>query len=225
MLGIQNTTNPGRVVRIALGDKGTRITGLTVLQSHHLGIAAAVGCASLRVVAKPHAAVLTSGDEVVPLETSMEVLQPHQIRNSNGTMAGELLRRFGAAPSMHRHLPDERDITIEAVRAAISGHDLLITIGGVSAGERDYFPPAFDACGVKRSLQGASIQPGRPIVVGIAPNACVVIGLPGNPVSVLACACLFVWPIVRVMLGLPPDLPWREVELGEESEEGVRGIG
>ena len=78
-----------------------------------------------------------------------------------------------------------------------------------------HFPAAFDACNVQRFLAGASIQPGRPIVVGRAPNNAIVIALPGNPVSVLACACLFTWPIVRAMLGLRPSLPWREVELGE----------
>jgi molybdopterin molybdotransferase len=130
-------------------------------------------------------------------------------------MAGELLRRFGAEPISSMHLPDQREATIDAVKNAAANHDLVITIGGVSAGDRDFFPAAFDACQVKRSLQGAAIQPGRPIVVGHAPDGCVVIGLPGNPVSVLACACLFAWPIVRKMLGIDPTLPWRDLELAE----------
>lgn len=187
----------------------------TLLEPQHLGIAAAVGANEVRVFTKPRAAVLTSGDEVVPAETLLADLKAHQIRNSNGPMVNELLRRMGAEPASSQHLADEKDQTIAAVKRAIADHDMVVTIGGVSAGERDYFPTAFEICGVKRSLQGASIQPGRPIVVGVAPNGCVVIGLPGNPVSVLACACLFAWPIVRTMLGLDPALPWREVELAE----------
>lgn len=187
----------------------------SVMSGHHLGIAAAVGAVSIGARAKPQAAILTSGDEVVVPTTALEKLLPHQIRNSNGMMVAELLRRFGAEPAHSRHLPDERESTIAAVKEAIEHSDLVITIGGVSVGERDHFPAAFAANGVVPSLAGASIQPGRPIFVGRTSHK-VVIGLPGNPVSVLACACLFVWPIVRVLLGLDANLSWREVELAKE---------
>lgn len=187
----------------------------TVLAAQHLGIAAAVGATTLAVRARPRASVLSSGDEVVADSTPLTQLLPHQIRNSNGAMVRELLHRFGAQTIATEHVPDEREATIEAVRSALKASDVVVTIGGVSAGERDHFPAAFDACKVQRFLQGASIQPGRPIVVGRAPNDAIVIALPGNPVSVLACTCLFAWPIVRAMVGLSPSLPWREIELAE----------
>jgi molybdopterin molybdotransferase len=193
----------------------TLIAPGTMLAAQHLGIAAAVGQSSLSVRVRPRTAVLTSGDEVVPLDWTTASIAAHQIRNSNGPMLHELVRRFGGRPLDSRHLRDDRQQTIDAVRGAIDGCDLLITVGGVSVGERDHLPAAFGACGVKPSLCGASIQPGRPIFVGAAPNGCVVVGLPGNPVSVLACACLFVWPIVRAMLGVTSPLPWRTVELWE----------
>jgi molybdopterin molybdotransferase len=189
----------------------------TVINAHHLGIAAAVGARTLRVRAKPHAWVLTSGDEVVSPDGDAAPL-PHQIRNSNGVMVAALLRRFGALPLGASHVHDQREATVTAVCEALARSDLLVTVGGVSAGERDHFPAAFDSCSVHQFLAGASIQPGRPIVVGRAASArqTIVIALPGNPVSALACACLFIWPIVRGMLGLLPALPWREVELALE---------
>jgi molybdopterin molybdotransferase len=192
------------------------IPARTVMSAHHLGIAAAVGKTSIKVRTKVRAAILTSGDEVIDPRTMTTKLAPHQIRNSNDVMVFELVRRFGGDPVHNTHVRDERDPTIAAVRDALTSADLVITIGGVSAGDRDHFPTAFDACGVTRSLQGASIQPGRPVFVGRESKGTVVVGLPGNPVSVLACACLFVWPIVRVMSGLDSDLPWREVGLAEE---------
>jgi len=187
----------------------------TLLAPQHLGMAVATGATSLEVRRRPRAAVLTSGDEVRPADTPLAQLQPHQIRNSNSVMATDLLRGFGAEPVASHHLPDQRGTTIEAVRRAIETGDLVITIGGVSAGERDHFPEAFDAGGVQRFLVGASIQPGRPIVVGRTAGNVIIVALPGNPVSALACACLFIWPIVRAMLGLPSQLPWREIELAE----------
>ncbi|MCH8212165.1 MAG: hypothetical protein IIB99_12440 [Planctomycetes bacterium] len=161
---------------------------------------------------RPRAIVLTSGDEVLPIE---QPLRNYQIRNSNGPMVRELLRRIGAEPIEHVHVADEREATIEAVGAALAQCELLITVGGISAGDRDYFPAAFEAHGVESSLHGAAIQPGRPIFVGKVPNGAIIIGLPGNPVSVLACTCLFIWPIVRTLLGLEATLPWRTLELAE----------
>jgi molybdopterin molybdotransferase len=184
----------------------------TLLAAHHLAIAASVGCGTLAVRPRPRAIVLTSGDEVVDVAAAPA---PHQIRNSNAPLVLDLLRRMGAEPLRHEHVPDERPATERALRAALGEADLVVTIGGVSAGERDHFPTAMDACGVSRAVHGAAIQPGRPVLVGRA-GATMVVGLPGNPVSVLACACLFLWPVLGRLLGLAGDLPWRATALASE---------
>jgi molybdopterin molybdotransferase len=186
----------------------------TLINSHSLGIAAAVGRTSLNVRVQPRVRVLTSGDEIVPPGVAANDLAPHQIRNSNALMIVDLVRRFGAIPTACLHVRDERQPTIDAVREAVEAADLVLTIGGVSAGDRDHFPAAFQTCGIDPVLRGASIQPGRPIHVASG-NKAVVVALPGNPVSALACACLFVWPIIRALLGLDPALPWRTVKLLE----------
>ena len=90
---------------------------------------------------------------------------------------------------------------------------LLVTVGGLSAGDRDHLPAAFAALGVTRGLHRAAIQPGKPVLVGRATGGTVVVALPGNPVAVLVVGCLFAGPIIRVLLGLDPALPWRTVEL------------
>lgn len=184
----------------------------TRLSAHHLGIAAAVGCSTLPVVQPPRVMILTSGDEVKPIDAALE---PHQIRNSNGPMLSHLLTRFGAGEVQHEHLLDEKDATIDAVARAIVSFDLIISVGGISAGERDYFPIALEDANVEMSLSGARIQPGKPIHAGRAPNGSIVIGLPGNPVSALVCAHLFVWPAIRRMSGVTSPMPWRTVTLAE----------
>lgn len=181
-----------------------------MLNAHQLGIAASVGMAELCVATRPRAIVLSSGDEIVPIDAPT---LPHQIHNSNGIQTSELLRRFGAEPLAITHVRDELDETIEKVRGAISNADLIITIGGISAGKRDHFPAAFEVCKVKCAVQRAAIRPGKPVTVGRAENGTIIVGLPGNPVSALACTCLFAWPIVRQMLGLDPDPGWRKVHL------------
>ena len=102
-----------------------------------------------------------------------------------------------------------------AVNLAESLHsnaDIVVTVGGISAGKRDYFPEVFADTGVETVLKGANIQPGKPIMVGTHAKT-TVLGMPGNPVSALACACLFGWPVVRQMQGMPAQLPWQVAPL------------
>ncbi|MHC4911112.1 MAG: molybdopterin-binding protein, partial [Planctomycetota bacterium] len=130
----------------------------------------------------------------------------------NGPQLEALIRRMGAEPRPHRHVPDDAAATRSAVAAALEEADLVITIGGISAGERDHFPDAFAHSGAEFAVRGAAIQPGKPVIVASVSHAGrprIILGLPGNPVSSLVCACLFGWPIVRRMLGLEPALAWR----------------
>lgn len=182
-----------------------------------VGAAAAVGVERALVVgrpARPSVMVLTSGDEVVPPATPTERLTPAQIRSSNEPMLGACVRAFGGELVGVRHVRDDAKATLDAVRAALADADVLVTVGGVSAGERDFFPGAFGTLGVEIELEGAAIQPGRPIVVGRDPvGGCVVVALPGNPVSALVCAHLFLWPILRSLAGQSAGLPWKNVSL------------
>jgi len=184
----------------------------TRMEPHHLGIAASVGRARISVRRRPRVIILTSGDEVRPVD---EPIERHQIRNSNGPMPRDLLRRFGAEVVRCGHVIDERNPTVDALRLAIDDSDLVVTVGGVSAGERDHFPAAYEACQVDMPLLGAAIQPGKPIHVGRAPTGAIVAGLPGNPVSALATGHLFIWPIVRAMRGIEAPLSWESRTLSD----------
>jgi molybdopterin molybdotransferase len=187
----------------------------TTLGPAHLGIAAMVGATTLSVHRRTRVAILTSGDEVVPPDGSP---QSHQIRNSNAVMLAAAFGRFGGQVASNTHLPDEPAATYEAVEQALasaSSINLLVTVGGVSAGERDFFPAALEKAGARFTLRGASLQPGRPITIGSSPHGQVIVCLPGNPVSSLVCAHLFGWPIVRRLAGSADGLPWRTAELAQ----------
>jgi len=190
-----------------------------VLGPRHLGIAATVGADRIEVVRRPRVVLLTSGDEVVADGASVAT---HQIRNSNGPMITAMAQRIGGGPVQHKHVADDLQQTTNAVAAALTGGDLMITVGGISAGERDHFPAALDAGDVTLSVHGAAIQPGRPVMVGRTAGGTVTLGLPGNPVSAMACMCLFGWPIIRGLLGLDTALPWRWVELAEPVKPNPR---
>jgi len=185
----------------------------TKLFPQHIGIAAGVGVFEIEVFSKPRVIILTSGDEIID---SHEHPLPHQIRNSNNPMITAIFASMGCDVVETKHLKDDFDTTCNAVISALDGRcDLLVTVGGISAGKRDYFSPAFDHAGVEISVKGARIQPGKPVNVG-KKNRTIVLGLPGNPVSALACSCIFGWPIVRSLQGVLADLPWQKIALSHE---------
>ena len=180
------------------------------LSPQHIGIAASVGYADIKVFTKPRVVVISSGDEVV--SPSMHPL-PHQIRNGNNPMVAAALSSMGCEVVEAQHVLDDQDATKKAIEEALDGRcDLVVTIGGISAGKRDFFPEVFEKMGVELVVKGANIQPGKPVIVGKHENA-IVLGLPGNPVSALACCCVFGWPMARRMLGCSATIPWQSAPL------------
>jgi molybdopterin molybdotransferase len=183
----------------------------TVLSPQHIGIIASVSSNRVSVLSKPRVIVITSGDEVV---VDGETPQHHQIRNGNNPMICAMFTAMGCEVVGSRHVADDPDETNMCIAQAFDGSaNLVVTIGGISAGKRDFFPAAFANSGVDLVVKGASVQPGRPVIVGSCDQG-VVLGLPGNPVSALVCSTIFGWPIVKQMQGTSPDLPWQTAPLG-----------
>lgn len=191
------------------------------LDPHHLAIAATVGQVELTVSTLPRICLLTTGDEVKPADTPADQLQDQHIRNSNGPMLAAVLSALGAPPLDHVHVIDEPQQVLTAAREALSRSHLVLTAGGISAGDRDLLPWVWRELGLRTLAHGVAIQPGRPLLAAVpgsaeAPGNCLVIGLPGNPISVLATAHLFLWPLLETMLsGKEAALPWRPLKLAE----------
>ena len=182
-------------------------SGATVLQvgarltPQALGLAASVGAATLTVVAKPRVAIFSTGDELV---MPGEPLKPGAIYNSNRyTLRGLVLAAGGVVTDLGI-VPDRLDATRAALRAAARDNDLIITSGGVSAGEEDHLRPAALAEGTLENWQIA-IKPGKPLAFGSVRRddgtSALFIGLPGNPVSSFVTFLLAVMPVLRVLQG------------------------
>ncbi|WP_119154354.1 gephyrin-like molybdotransferase Glp [Caldimonas tepidiphila] len=207
---IQLVPQPGQWVRARGEDvrsgtvtlpRGTRLT------PQALGLAATVGAAEVDVVRRPRVALFSTGDELV---MPGEPLPPGAIYNSNRTMLCALLQQLGCEVSDLGIVPDRLDATREALRSAAGAHDLILTSGGVSAGEEDHIKPAVQAEGRLEAMQLAT-KPGRPMVFGEIRHGgarpALFMGLPGNPVSSFLTFVLLVRPVLLALQGVPHREP------------------
>jgi molybdopterin molybdotransferase len=180
----------------------------TRLRAQELGLAASVGLASLPVFRRLRVAVFFTGDE---LTMPGEPLRPGAIYNSNRFMLRGLLAHLGCEVTDLGNIPDSLEATRAALRKAASGHDLIVTSGGVSVGEEDHVKPAVEAEG-RLNLWQIAIKPGKPLAfgeVGQGERPTFFVGLPGNPVSSFVTFLLFVRPFILALQGATPSNPHR----------------
>jgi molybdopterin molybdotransferase len=169
---------------------GTRIA------ASHIAAAAACGYATIRVYARPRVAILSTGDELVPVDRTPLT---HQIRNSNSYSLAAQTTLAGAQPVILPVAPDDES-EIESAISSASCCDLLLLSGGVSMGKYDFVEQALLALGAEFLFTGAKIQPGRPVVFGKLPQQ-YFFGLPGNPVSTMVTFLLFAQPLIAALSG------------------------
>jgi len=212
---------PGDHLRAAGADVGLAETVLEdgrELSAHDLALLAALGVAHLTVSPAPRVAVLSTGDELVDPE---EPLRPGAIRDSNLGMLALLAGQAGAEIGIAERLADDPRRVAERIEEAVATCDVVLTIGGVSAGDFDPVKQALGRLG-EIELWRVAMRPGRPQAWG-RPQGRLFHGLPGNPASV---ACVFealVRPALRRLQGFARlDRPRAPVRLARdvESKEG-----
>ena len=165
-----------------------------------VAVAAAQGLSRVRVVPSPRVAVVTSGDE---LRSPWEPLGPGQVRDTSTPALCEALRRWGAVPVPVGAARDERAELETLLKTAWAAADAVLVTGGVSVGERDLTRPALAALGAREVFWRTAVKPGKPLLFALWDGK-PVWGLPGNPVSSLVTAEVFVKPALDVMAGRRP---------------------
>jgi molybdopterin molybdotransferase len=162
----------------------------------------ALGKILVKVVVKPRIAIISSGDEVITPDRSP---RPGQVRDINSFALAALVQRQGGLPVRYGILPDQREAMAAGARRAWEECDAVIITAGSSASTRDLTAEVIGSIGDPGVLvHGVNVKPGKPTILGVCGGKAV-IGLPGNPVSALVIAGLFVTPLVRHLLGCSPE--------------------
>lgn len=174
------------------------------LRPQDVALVAGQGIAALGVVRQPRVVVASTGDE---LREPGEPLPSGAIYESNRYTLIGLLRCLGCAVTDLGILRDDRDTVLPALRDAAATHDVLLTSGGVSVGTADLVKDVIAELG-KIEFWRIAIKPGKPVAFGWIEN-CMVLGLPGNPVSVAVAFLMLARPLLLKLMGTEPAEPVR----------------
>ncbi|KJE35369.1 molybdopterin biosynthesis protein [Thalassospira sp. HJ] len=179
---------------IKAGD--TVLSAGAILRPQDIAIAAGQGCGTLSVARALKVAVFSTGDE---LAIPGDPLPPGGIYDSNRFAMIGMLRSIGCDVTDLGLLADDFDVLQGALADAAKSHDVIMTSGGVSVGKADLLKPVVESLGEITAWKLA-IKPGKPLMRGKIGD-CLVVGLPGNPVSVLVSGLLYVMPLLRHAMG------------------------
>ncbi len=185
-------------------------SGGVILNGNHkctpvvISLLASLGKNKIKVEKLPHVALFTTGDEIVDPGSA---IAENQIRNSNQYLLKSMFNKWAIKPLVTGHIIDNKEQLHDRLSEVLD-FDIIVTCGGVSAGDADYLPEVLRQLGVKKLFHKVAIKPGKPIWCGILPNGGMVFALPGNPFSCMVTFRLFIDAFLSVSfgLGLPKTL-------------------
>lgn len=185
----------------------------TFINAPAMGAIATFAGRQLMVHRRVRVVVLNTGDELANIG---EQVQPWQIRDSNGPLLETWLRQFPWIDFVCRkHVGDTLDCVYSAIANHIEDADAIFLTGGVSMGDTDFVPDAIVKLGGEVVFHRLPIRPGRP-VLGAHFRGKLLLGLPGNPVSVAVTSRVIGWPLLRKLAGiLPIEEPLERCELAD----------
>ncbi len=154
------------------------------LRPQDIGLLAAIGLEKVNVYRKPVIAVISTGNEIIPVHSQPE---PGQVRDINSYMLGTAIEQAGGIPHYQGIIQDNESVLEKVLRKCLKGQetDMILISGGSSVGIRDYTLEVLNQLGPPGILvHGLALKPGKPTIIALS-NRVPIIGLPGHPVSAM----------------------------------------
>lgn len=162
-----------------------------------IGFLANMGIANVPVYRKPVVSIIITGNE---LQQPGQPLMHGQVYEANSYMLITALQQLPVTISQVYYVTDHLEQTVETIQSALSHADLILLTGGVSTGDYDFVAPALAQCGIEPLFHKVKQKPAKPLLAAQKGQQ-IVIGLPGNPASVLTCFYEYVVPVIEQMMG------------------------
>ncbi len=222
-----NAVQPGAFIRREgeNASKGAEILQPgTLIEAAAIGALATFGAANVRVHRRVRVAIITTGDELVSTDRTPA---PWQIRDSNGSVLASLLgARAWIEVVAHLHAQDDADALAATLATALESADAVILTGGVSMGHHDHVPQVVARLGAKTVFHRLPQRPGRPMLAAVLPRVGtraprLILGLPGNPVSVMVTARRLGIPMLGKLAGLPREY-FNAPRMHTDGDDGVQ---
>ncbi len=173
-----------------------------ILTARDIALMAAMNIVWLMVYRNPKIAILATGDEIV---MPGEEISAGQITSSNSMGLYATIKTLGAEPILLGIAPDDEE-SLKQMAVGANAADLLVTTGGASVGDHDLIQKTLGDIGLKVDFWRIAMRPGKPLIFGSI-NGTPMLGLPGNPVSTMVCALIFMLPIINKMMGIENNKP------------------
>ena len=175
-----------------------------VLRAQEIGGLMALGIVEVEVVKKPRIGILSTGNEVVHPEVEPQM---GQVRDVNSYTLSSLIEKAGGEPHRWGIVSDNFDALLERAESAHQEDEMVIITAGSSVSAHDLTSNIIEKLGEPGVLvHGVAIKPGKPTILAVA-DGIPIVGLPGNPVSALLIAKLFVVPLIKHLLGVEQAEP------------------
>jgi len=220
-IAVRESSPRGKHIRVAgidfkEGDVGVRKG--RPLSPRDIALAAGMNVPWVRVHRRPRIALLATGDELV---LPGEAIGPNQIVSSNSLGLAAMIERNGGVPIDLGIARDNAD-SLKKMVAGAMGAEMLITIGGASVGDRDLVRSVLGEEGLRIDFWKIAMRPGKPLMFGQIGDT-PMLGLPGNPVSALVCAVVFLIPALQTLAGRTLNRrPFVNARLGRDLPENDR---
>lgn len=172
------------------------------LRSQDIGMLASIGLDQIQVYRRPRVAVLSTGDEIVPVATSK--VPPGKVRDINSYTLASQIEATGGIVGRIDLIRDDLDELIRNCREAFLDHDLVVLSGGSSVGMRDFTARVLDSLpDVELLVHGVAVRPGKPTILARIGDK-LFWGLPGQPAAAMMTCRTFVLPTVNLLQGYDP---------------------
>ena len=176
----------------------------TLIRPAEIGGLMALGITRFKAAIPPMVGIISTGDEVILPDMDLQI---GQVRDVNTYTLSALITQAGGKPYTYGIIPDEQDLLQDTANKALAECDIVVIVAGSSASARDLTANIISGLGRPGVLvHGVNLRPGKPTILGVC-NGKPVLGLPGNPVSALVTAQIFLVPVIETFLGMDLNHP------------------